>query len=87
MAPSPPVGTLKNIGVTLSARLAEIGVHTRADLEQVGPATAYQHLNAKAGKKLPVCYNLYSLEAALRDMDWRDLSDEEKLALREGGSG
>ena len=86
MARSKPVGQLKNIGATLSARLAAIGVLTRADLARMGSARAYRRMNEKAGKKLPVCYHLYSLEAALRDVDWRQLSEEEKQELKRAGS-
>lgn len=81
-----PVGKLKNIGATLSARLAKIDVFTRADLARMGPARAYRFMNEEAGKKLPVCYNLYSLEAALRDVDWRQLSEAEKQDLKRAGS-
>ncbi len=86
MVGSEPVGQLKNIGTTLSARLAAIGVFTRADLARMGPAIAYRRMNAAAGKKLPICYNLYSLEAALRDVDWRRLSQAEKQELKSAGS-
>ena len=85
-AESQPVGKLRNIGATLSARLAAIGVFTRADLARIGPARAYLHMSEAAGRALPVCYNLYSLEAALRDIDWRGLSDEEKHELKRAGS-
>ena len=87
MTRSKSAGKLKNIGATLSARLAEIGVFTRADLARMGPARAYRLMNAKAGKKLPLCYNLYSLAAALRDVDWRQLSEEEKQELKRAGLG
>lgn len=86
MARSKPVGELKNIGATLAARLAEIGVFNRADLARMGPARAYRRMNEEAGKKLPVCYHLYSLEAALRDVDWRRLSEGEKQALKRAAS-
>ena len=86
MTRSKPVGELKNIGATLSARLAQIGVFTRADLARMGPARAYRRMNEQAGKKLPVCYNLYSLEAALRDVDWRRLSEEQKQELQRAAS-
>ena len=86
MARSKPVGELKNIGAALTARLAGIGIHTKADLEKIGPANAYRRMNEAAGKKLPVCYNLYSLEGALRDMDWRQLSKQEKKELQRAGS-
>jgi len=73
---------LKNIGKTLAEKLNEIEIYTKADLNKVGAAKAYQWLNAKASKKLPVCYYLYSLEGALQDKDWRDLSESQKQTLK-----
>ena len=39
-----PVERLRNIGATLSKRLASIDVRTRKDLEKVGPVRAYRLL-------------------------------------------
>ena len=73
---------LPNIGPTLGRRLGALGIVTRDHLAAVGPARAYRRLCEVAGRPLPVCYNLYSLEAALRGHDWRLLSDKQKQALR-----
>ena len=84
MADSPePVGALRNIGRTVEQRLASIGVVSRDDLAELGPVEAYRRLSRKhPGQKLPVCYYLYSLEAALRDVHWDELTAEEKRVLR-----
>ncbi len=73
---------LPNLGETSRARLEEVGIRNRRQLERVGPAGAYQRLVAVAGRRLPVCYYLYALDAALRGVDWRSLSDREKAELR-----
>jgi len=48
----------------------------------VGAAEAYRRLCNAEGPGLPVCYYLYSLEGALSDRDWRELTDDEKRDLR-----
>ena len=77
------VTELKNIGKVLGRRLAAIGVTTRADLEALGAPRGYQRLCELEQHRLPVCYNLYSLQAALDDRDWRSLDDATKERLRE----
>lgn len=74
---------LKNIGKTLAKKLNEIEVYTKADLKKIGAVKAYQWLGDKSPNKLPVCYYLYSLEGALQNKDWRDLSDEHKHSLKQ----
>lgn len=62
---------LRNIGATVERRLNEIGVFTRDDLAQIGPAVAYRRMkNNYPDTTLPRCYYLYSLEGALRDVHW-----------------
>ena len=78
-----PLRALPNIGTTIENRLRRIGVHNRRDLVRLGPATAYKLMCDIEGAPLPLCYNLYSLEAALRGIDWRDLTLGEKMALRD----
>lgn len=74
-----PVEQLKNLGATSTAWLHEINVHTRTDLERVGPAEAFCLIRRK---QPAATYNLlWALAAALRDIDWRELSEEEKQAL------
>ncbi len=76
------VTELKNIGKVLGRRLAAIGVTTRADLEAMGAPRGYRRLCSLEQQGLPVCYNLYSLQAALDDRDWRSLDDTTKERLR-----
>lgn len=79
-----PVGSLRNIGPTVEQRLTSIGVVSRDDLAAMGPVEAYRRLSRKhPDKRLPVCYYLYSLEAALRDVHWDELTTEEKRKLRD----
>ena len=73
---------LPNLGPTIVRRLEEVGIANRATLQRVGAADAYRRLSAAAGRALPLCYYLYSLEAALQGRDWRALSDAEKDQLR-----
>jgi len=75
---------MRNIGPTIRKRLAEIDVTTISDLAAVGSAEAYRRLAAQyAGRRLPVCYYLYSLEGALQDRHWDDFSEHEKHELRQ----
>lgn len=80
---SKPVSELKNIGKTVASRLHEIGITTEAELKKLGAAKAYKWLSQQnPDKHLPVCYYLYSLEGALQDKHWDDLSEKEKKSLR-----
>ena len=76
------VTALPNIGATLGRRLTSIGVETREDLVSMGSVRAYQLLCEREQRRLPVCYNLYSIEAALRGHDWRLLDFEDKARLK-----
>lgn len=75
---------LTNIGPTIARRLADIGIHTRAELASVGSVEAFRRLQARAGEgTVPVCYYLYSLEGALRGIHWDHLPIRDKLRLVE----
>jgi DNA transformation protein len=74
---------LKNIGNTVAKRLNSIGILTKKDLKQIGSVKAYQLLSHQfSDHHLPVCYYLYSLEGALQNRHWNDLSKTEKEALK-----
>ncbi len=54
-------------------------MHTREELERLGPALAFrlvQQRHPQASRNL-----LWALAAALADHDWRLLTDEDKLRL------
>ncbi len=70
---------IRNIGPASMRWLEEIGVETLEELRRVGSVPVYamvrdQHPEATLNL-------LWSLEAALRDMDWHELSQEVKDAL------
>jgi DNA transformation protein len=74
---------LKNIGKTVETRLNEIGVFTKKDLELITPSEAYKKMKENyPDKTLPVCYYLYSLEGAIRDVHWDDVPDKTKQNLK-----
>ena len=73
---------LANLGPTTIRRLEAVGVRDRKTLARFGPASTYRALCAEAGTRLPVCYYLYALEGALRGVNWRELSPQEKARLR-----
>ena len=73
---------LKNIGPTIEKRLNEINVYTRADLERIGPAKAYQWICRNyPNQTIPVCYYLYSLQGALMHIHWDKLPKKLKDQL------
>lgn len=79
---SQPLAGLPNLGVTIVSRLRDSGIVSADQLARVGPAAAYRRLCERAGKRLPQCYYLYSLEGALRGVHWSALTADEKRRLR-----
>jgi len=78
-----PVEELTNIGVTVANKLRHIGIQTQQDLKKMGSAKAYIQLSLiEPNKTLPVCYYLYSLEGAIKNKDWRTLTENTKKKLR-----
>lgn len=75
-----PLENLKNLGSSSAAWLREIGVHSRSDLEELGPAQAYR----LAKQKFPEISTelLWALAAALSDRHVSELTAEEKARLR-----
>jgi DNA transformation protein len=77
-----PLRGLTNIGPTIADRLEQVGVVTVGDLSAIGVAAAYQRIVAAyAGKSIPVCYYLYSLQGALDGVHWNDLPTATKQHL------
>ena len=71
---------LPNIGVVLEKRLEAVGIHTPADLTEIGSLGVLQRLDAL---NAPGCLNmLYALEGALRGIRWHNLSQEVKTQLK-----
>jgi len=75
-----PIENLRNLGPASAAWLREVGITTIPELSRVGPVLAYRLVKEnqpKASLNL-----LWSLTAGLLDVDWRELSDQEKDKLR-----
>ena len=82
MSNSNDLSSLKNIGPTIQKRLQEIGINSKSELKKVGPVLAYQKIQSKnPGKTIPVCYYLYSLQGALDNRHWDNISQKKKQKL------
>ncbi len=76
-----PIGSLRNIGPRSAAWLTEAGLATEADLRHAGPVAAYAKV--KASRPETVSLNLlWSLQAALLDIDWTELPEGVKNRLK-----
>ena len=76
------LSSLMNIGPTIEKRLNEVGIHDRADLENVGPVETFRRVRtANPGRTVSVCYYLYSLQGALMGVHWDDVPEEQKTEL------
>lgn len=72
---------LRNLGPKSQSWLAAVGIETIAQLRSAGAVAAYL-LVRQAG--FPATLNLlWALEGALRDIDWRTLSEVDKSRLQE----
>lgn len=76
----PPVGELRNLGPRSVERLRDVGIERLSDLEAAGAVGAYERLVAAGGRGLTVMM-LWSLEGALRGVDWRDLPPADRRRL------
>ena len=68
---------LKNIGKKTATWLHEVGVHTRADLEQLGSVEAYKRLKALHPDRVSL-NALWALEGALLNMSYTMLPQDVK---------
>lgn len=75
-----PVATLRNLGPKSALWLAEAGIRTLDELEELGAVKAYARLKAIKPKSTSLNL-LWALAAGLEDRDWRELSAEEKAEL------
>ncbi len=72
---------LKNLGNTSVNWLNAVGIQNRADLERLGPITAYNHIRERGIKVSRVL--LYAMQAALLDIHWSELDPALKRHLIE----
>lgn len=74
------IAELPNLGPVMAERLLEIGIADEADLRRAGPIDAWRRLRFRFGRA--VTRNaLYAMEAALLDIDWRQIPPETKRHL------
>ena len=72
--------SLLNLGPKSTSWLADIGIHTRRDLVEMGIVPAYCLLKAQ---EYPVSLNLlYALYGALHDLPWNKVPPEVKQQLQ-----
>jgi DNA transformation protein len=73
---------MRNIGPVSEKWLAEIGIYTVANLRAVGAVPAYKMLKEMYPERVSLNL-LWGLEAAVRDIDWRELTAADKGALKQ----
>ncbi len=76
-----PIRHLRNLGPTSAAMLEEVGITTVEELRDIGAIDAYRRLKFTFDKRVSLNF-LWGIEAGLRDMDWRLLSDQDKAKLK-----
>lgn len=72
---------LKNLGTTSVNWLHAVGIHTRDELERIGPVEAYQRVRARGIRASKVL--LYALQGALLGVHWTELDPDLKQLLRQ----
>jgi DNA transformation protein and related proteins len=77
-----PIAQVRNIGLKLAKMLREIEVPSEEALAKIGPVTAYVRLRFAFGKEVGL-NALWAMEAGLSGLDWRQLPDDRKAALKE----
>jgi hypothetical protein len=81
-----PIAGLRNLGPKMALWLGEIGIHDAGQLRRTGAVDAWKQLRASRGGQISLL-GLYAMQAALMGLDWRELPDEFKAALREQALG
>ena len=76
------VESLKNIGPKTAAWLHDTGIHTRADLEEIGAIMAYKILKHQRPEQVTILL-LYALDSALSGKHWNALGPERKKVLKQ----
>lgn len=71
---------LKGLGPKSEKCLWEIGIKTRADLEEMGAVSAFLKLKNDSGST-PSLNFLYALVGALENRHWQDIARQEKGRL------
>jgi DNA transformation protein and related proteins len=72
---------LKTLGPKSRQWLAELGIYTIQGLRNAGSITTYKILKEGYPKKVSLNL-LWGLEVAIRDIDWRELTEADKEELK-----
>jgi DNA transformation protein len=80
-----PLENLRNLGPQSIGWLNEINLHTRADLEAIGPVAAYRLI--KERQPAASLNLLWAMAGALADTDWRDLPESTRQRLQAEAEG
>ena len=78
---SKAVGAMHSLGPVTAKRLSEIGIDTPAKLIGAGAVEAYQRLRFRFGRAVTL-NALYCLDAAIRNIHWREIDDDRRAELR-----
>ena len=74
------LSSLKNIGKEIVRKLKTIGINTAEELKEIGSKDAWFRLKLKYPE---ICLvHLYTLEGAISDMEYNQLSEETKRDLK-----
>ncbi|MAI89208.1 TfoX/Sxy family DNA transformation protein [Ponticaulis sp.] len=72
---------MRNLGPKSAWIMQEAGIPDEAALRKLGAVSAYRQLRFQFPRYASLNL-LWALEAALRDIDWRALTPEDKAALK-----
>lgn len=71
---------LKGLGPKSEKQLNDVGIFTKADLEQIGPVNAFIKLRNESSIK-PSLNFLYAMVGALEDKHWTEIAKNDKHRL------
>lgn len=74
------IGNLRNLGPVSERMLNAIGVHTAAELRELGAVNAFRLLTLRGHR--PSLNLVWAIEAALTDVQWMDLPPDAKARLK-----
>ena len=75
-----PVSTIRNLGPASEGSFARAGIHSAAELREMGADAAYARLLAAGSRPHFIAY--YALVMGLQGRPWNDCHGAEKAALR-----
>jgi hypothetical protein len=75
------IADLSSLGPVTAQRLAEVGITDEQQLTDIGAVGAYKTLKFRFGKAVTL-NALYGLDAAVRNVHWREIDEVRKAELR-----